>query len=165
MRMLHRSLVLLLVLGVFVAPVGAQSAATSRGSDQERLVRAFFEEQWNQGSGAGLEERISDDFRFHFRGRAMEMDAAGLMEMVGSWRNAFAGLRLNVEDVVVDGDKAAARLTFTGTHAAETWDIEPTGRTVNVTMMAFFRFEGGRIAEIWEDYDEQGLRQQLLRTD
>ena len=161
MRMLHRSLAAVLALVIFVAPAGAQSAASSRGSDQERMVRAFFEEQWNQGSGAGLDARITDDFRFHFRGRAMEMDAAGVMQMVESWRNAFSGLRFTIEDVIASGDRAAARLTFTGTHSAETWDIEPTGRTVNVTMMAFFRFEDGRIAEIWEDYDEHGLRQQL----
>ena len=162
MHRLHHSLLIVLAVGIFVAPVGAQSAASSRGSDQERLVHSFFEEQWNQGSSAGLEERITDDFRFHFRGRAMEMDAASVMQMVESWRSAFSGLRFTIEDVVASGDRAAARLTFTGTHSAETWGIEPTGRTVNVTMMAFFRFEDGRIAEIWEDYDEQGLRQQLV---
>ena len=163
MNIVRRSLFALVLAGVFTAPAGAQSAASSRGSEQEQLVRAFFEEQWNQGSAARLGERITDDFRFNFRGRVMPMDDAGVMEMVQSWRSAFQGLRFTIEDVVVSGDRAAARLTFTGTHSAETWGIEPTGRAVTVTMMAFFRFEDGRIAEIWEDYDEQGLRQQLTQ--
>ena len=39
--------------------------------------------------------------------------------------------------------------------------VDSTGRTVSVTEMMFFRLDGGRVVEAWEDYDEYGLRRQL----
>jgi hypothetical protein len=32
---------------------------------------------------------------------------------------------------------------------------------INVTEMMFLRFENGKVVEAWEDYDEQGMLQQL----
>jgi steroid delta-isomerase-like uncharacterized protein len=140
-------------------PIAAQS---SQG--HEKMVRAMFDEVWNDASFDQLGAMLAPEFRFHFRGRATPMDTQKFREMVDAWRTIFPDLRFTLEDVVVNGDRAAARLTFTGTHRSEAWDIQPTGKTVNVTMMAFFRFADGRIAELWEDYDEQGLRQQLTRS-
>ena len=77
--------------------------------------------------------------------------AAGL----GLCGSAFAGQWTVVPETSSVG--------FTGTQQGKMFGVEPTGRPVSVTMMAFFRFADGRIAELWEDYDEHGLRQQLTR--
>lgn len=129
----------------------------------EAAVRRMFGAVWSEGDYAALPELLAPGFTFHFRGRAMPMDAAGFQGMVQMWRNAFTDLRFTVHDVVVDGQNAAARLTFTGRHTAPLMGMQPTDRTVEVSMMAFLRFEGGRIVELWEDYDEHGMRQQLTR--
>ncbi|HSJ09968.1 MAG TPA: ester cyclase [Longimicrobiales bacterium] len=127
------------------------------------MVRRMFDDVWSAGDYTALPELLAPGFRFNFRGRAMPMDTAAFRGMVTSWRTAFPDLRFTVHDVVIDGNRAAARLTFTGTHSAPMFGIAATGRAVTVTMMAFVRFEGGRMAEMWEDYDEHALRQQLTR--
>jgi steroid delta-isomerase-like uncharacterized protein len=127
------------------------------------MVRRMFDAVWSQGDYAALPDLLGPGFTFHFRGRDMPMDTAAFRGMVTSWRTAFPDLRFTVHDVVIEGARAAARLTFTGTHSAPMFGIAPTGRTVNVTMMAFVRFDGGRMVEMWEDYDEHALRQQLTR--
>ena len=157
MRVLRVLLVIIVCRGAFAAkPAAAQDPTVHHVA-----VRSLFDGPWSTGSFEVLDKLLAPDFRFHFRGRTNPMNATQFRDMVTSWRTIFPDLRFQVEDVVGSGDRVAARFTFTGTHSAESWGIQPTGRKVNVTMMAFFRFANGRIVEMWEDYDEHGMRQQL----
>ena len=45
-------------------------------------------------------------------------------------REAFPDLSIAVEDVMVEGDRVAARVTMRGTHSGEFQGIEPTGKRV-----------------------------------
>jgi predicted ester cyclase len=63
--------------------------------------------------------------------------------------------------MIADGDRVAVRLTITGVHTGPLQGIPPTGRTVTIGSINFFRFEGGAIAEQWVDYDALGMMQQL----
>jgi steroid delta-isomerase-like uncharacterized protein len=155
---------ILKVLLVIVVSRGAVAARPCAGQDvaaHHAAVRTMFDGPWSTGSFTALDGLLAPEFRFHFRGRSNPMNATQFRDMVTSWRTAFPDLRFQVEDVVGSGERVAARFTFTGTHSAPMWGIQPTGRKVSVTMMAFFRFANGRIVEMWEDYDEHGLRQQL----
>jgi steroid delta-isomerase-like uncharacterized protein len=129
----------------------------------ETLVRRLFDEAWSAGDYANLPQLVAPDLQFHFRGRVGTMSHEQFRNMVNQWRGAFPDLRFAIEDVVSAGDRVAARMTFTGTHRGALMGMEPTGRTVTVTMMVFARIANGRIAELWEDYDEHGMRQQLTR--
>ena len=40
-------------------------------------------------------------------------------------------------------------------------DVEPTGKTINITGMLISRFEGTKIAEEWESFDELVMLQQI----
>jgi steroid delta-isomerase-like uncharacterized protein len=130
-------------------------------SADETLLRRLFDEAWSAGNFANLPQLIAPDMQFHFRGRGRPMTHEQFQGMVGMWRGAFPDLRFTIEDVVTAGDRVAARMTFTGTHRGGLMGMEPTGRAVNVTMMVFARVANGRIVELWEDYDEHGMRQQL----
>jgi len=156
------SLALAVAALVSAAPLAAQSAHSAHGN--EAVVRALFDEAWSAGSFGNLGHLLAPELQFHFRGRARPTSVAQFQEMVGMWRTAFPDLRFNIEDIVSNGDRVAARFTFTGTHRGALFGIEPTGRTVNVTMMGFFRLADGRVTEMWEDYDEAGMRQQLTRA-
>lgn len=150
-------------IAFIVAAAAPCAAQTHAHSDNEAVVRALFDEAWSAGRFDTLDRLIAPDLQFHFRGRAMPMTTQGFQGMVGMWRTAFPDLQFSLHDVVSSGDRVAARFTFTGTHRAPLFGVEPTGRTVTVSLMAFFRLADGRIVEMWEDYDEHGMRQQLTR--
>jgi steroid delta-isomerase-like uncharacterized protein len=154
----HLTLALATMALLSAAPLAAQG-----GHGNEAVVRALFTEAWSEGSFANLDKMLAPDLQFHFRGRGRPTSVTQFQDMVGMWRTAFPDLRFSIEDVVSNGDRVAARFTFTGTHRGALFGIEPTGRTVNVTMMGFFRLADGRVTEMWEDYDEAGMRQQLTR--
>ena len=57
--------------------------------------------------------------------------------------------RWAIEHLVEDGDLLAVHLTDTGTPAAEWLGIAATGRSFATTEMAIYRFQAGKIAEMW----------------
>lgn len=61
---------------------------------------------------------------------------------------------------MAEEDRAAARLVHSGTHQGAWRGLPPTGRTIEVEEMMFFRFEDGRIGEVWEVTDEHAERKQ-----
>ena len=75
---------------------------------------------------------------------------------------AFPDLRMSVEDILVDGDKAAARVALTGTNRGPFMAMPATGKRVNVQLVDMFRFgDDGRVREHWGVLDALAMMQQL----
>jgi len=135
--------------------------ATNTSRNKES-VRRFFEVAWSRGDFTEMEDYLARQLVLHFRGEQYVVDPAGTQGLIASWRAAFPDFRFVVHDLIGEDDRVAIRLTYSGTHTGAHWfGIAPSARAVNVTEMMFFRFEGGKIVEAWEDYDEYGMRQQL----
>jgi len=78
---------------------------------------------------------------------------------------AFPDLRVEIEDVIAEGDKVVYRNTVTGTHLGEYRGLAPTGRSVRYGEIFVFRLAGGRIAEIWGVVDVLSQLRQLSAVD
>ncbi|MGQ4416105.1 ester cyclase [Streptomyces sp. SAS_269] len=78
---------------------------------------------------------------------------------------AFPDLRVEIEDVIAEGDKVVYRNTVTGTHLGEYRGLAPTGRSVRYGEIFVFRLAGGRIAEIWGVVDVLSQLRQLGAVD
>lgn len=68
---------------------------------------------------------------------------------------------MRVDEVVVEGDRAAVATTIEGTHTGELLGMAPTGRRVSVTGIDLVRVAGGRIVEHRGLTDTVGLLRQL----
>ncbi len=90
---------------------------------------------------------------------------AALRDIIMRWRVGFPDLHFEVRAVVATGDRAALHATLTGTQRGAWGGLEPTGRSINVEHMYFFRFAEGRIAEVWELLDRPALERQLAGED
>ena len=53
------------------------------------------------------------------------------------------------------------RWTAKATHTGEFFGAAPTGKTAIVTGSDIFRIEGGKLAELWQEWDQLGMMQQL----
>ena len=74
---------------------------------------------------------------------------------------AFSDVRLVIDDLLVDGDKAIKRWTVTCKHTGELMGVPPTGKEVVFTGINIFRIHCGRIAEVWSEVDALRRNQQL----
>lgn len=70
-------------------------------------------------------------------------------------------LSFQVLHVLVAGDLVAARLRFDCTPVLAFRGREPSGSPVAFTEHVFYRFEGGRIAQVWSLLDVDALHRQL----
>ena len=101
----------------------------------------------------------TDDFVGH-GGSTTFTHEDGMKEAKG-WRSAFPDLTVEVDIMVAEGDLVAVRWTARGTNTGTGNGIPATGRKVQVSGTAIFRFVDGRIAEEWTSANTLGLMKQL----
>jgi predicted ester cyclase len=85
----------------------------------------------------------------------------GLKRHIAETRIAFPDIQHDIEDMVAEGDKVAARVTVRATHTGAFGGIAPTGKEVTVSVVGILRISEGVVVESWFDYDALGLMQQL----
>lgn len=121
----------------------------------------MIEEGWNRGDIAAFELSVADSVSFHYHGTPRTLTRDDMAQLVLRWREAFPDLRMEVEELLAEGELVAARLTLSGTHRAPWAGVAPTGKRIKMALMMFFRFEGAKMVELWESDDQLGLRRQL----
>ncbi|MEU8819706.1 ester cyclase [Actinoplanes sp. NPDC048796] len=94
-----------------------------------------------------------------FNGESVSRD-----DYVAAMRQAVESVRdyvWRLDDLVVEGDRVAARLTVTGTPVTEWLGLRPTGREVSFTEYAFYHFRDGRFEHMWYLLDTRAIERQL----
>jgi predicted ester cyclase len=101
--------------------------------------------------------------------------------MLTCWLNPFQDARFDVSNVIVEGDRAAWLVRFTGTNnvgvaplclsalascadAITRWSLmgmPPTGKSVDVLGLHMGRHDDGRLIEHWTGNDQLVMMQQL----
>jgi steroid delta-isomerase-like uncharacterized protein len=130
--------------------------------ENKRVVLRFYDEVWNRGNVDVALEVFADDYvRHDLRPTSATPGGEGQRRIAADFRRAFPDLRMSVDLILAEGDLVAARWTTTGTHAGPWGDVAPTGTTMTFSGVNVFRFEGGRVVELWNHRDDLGLMQQL----
>jgi steroid delta-isomerase-like uncharacterized protein len=125
------------------------------------LIDRFYNDLWNRWDDGAVDEVLAEDFVF--RG-SLGMETAGR----DGWRTyrdliraGAADFHNEVQTLVVDGQQAAARLTYSGTHTGELAGMPATGRRFSYAGAAFFQSGNGLLCSAWVLGDLAGLRSQL----
>ncbi len=89
----------------------------------------------------------------------------GLRTIARKIRKAFPDAAWKLEDIIVEGDRAVCRLTFTGTNTGPVEFVRmphaATGRSVRFEQIHIFRVENGLVVESWACRDDIALMRQL----
>jgi steroid delta-isomerase-like uncharacterized protein len=86
---------------------------------------------------------------------------AAMKEFTAALYAAFSDFEVHVDDLVVEADKVAFRVTLSCTHTGEFQGVPASGNRVTVGALGISRIEGGKIAEQWEQLDGVSLLQQI----
>ena len=107
-------------------------------------------------------ELISPDAIFYVPGQPEPMHGpAGYLAIIGMMRSGFPDIQWILEDSVTESDKVAARFIMQGTHQGAFFGIPPTGKSIKVQAINFYRFANGQIVEEYGQPDMLGLLQQI----
>ena len=132
-------------------------------SEQNKTnVRRLFDELWNKGNLPVADELIAPSYVHHDAstpdaGRGPESEK----KRVALYRTAFTDLRLNIEDMIAEGETVVARWSCRGAHKGDLNGIAPTGKQIAISGVSVVRFAGGKIVEGWINWDALSLMQQL----
>ncbi|MDC0033671.1 ester cyclase [Alphaproteobacteria bacterium] len=124
-------------------------------------VRRFYEELWNKWDYAIIGDILTQDVEFHGSLGAQQNGHQGFLDYAEMVRAAFPDFTNSVEELIAEGDKVAACMTYRGTQIGRILDIEPTGRRIRYIGTAIFVFRDGLISKAWVLGDRLELLQQL----
>ncbi len=83
------------------------------------------------------------------------------VEFLRAFSAAFADQRSAHDDWTIEGDRAATRWTWEGTHVGTFMGAPPTGRRVRFSGLGIITVREGRVARVFGEADLPALLQQL----
>ena len=131
----------------------------------KEIVRRVLEEFWHQGNEQVLDELFAKDYVNH---ELSNPEVSGLENykqwargVRSTWGSGMPDWRVEIEDLVAEGNKVAKRWVFRGTHTGEMLGLTPTGRRVEMRAMTLYHIVDGKVREIHWNFDLYGLLQQV----
>jgi steroid delta-isomerase-like uncharacterized protein len=129
------------------------NASETNGAVVLEYVAAF-----NAGDWDGLRRVFTTDAVIHG-----VLGSGGIENAISIWQELHSafGVRLSVEGLIVEGDRAAARYIEQGTFVGPFRGTPPTGKSYSLVAMEWFILRNGRIAERWGARDSAALMRQV----
>ncbi len=125
------------------------------------LIRRLFDDVLNAGKLGLLDTLIGAAYVDHNPAPGQAAGAAGVKAKVENLRAGFPDLRFVLEELVGEDEIVAARYHWRGTHRGSFLGVPPSGKTILVRGMDFYRLRDRRIVEHWDNVDELGMLSQL----
>jgi len=91
----------------------------------------------------------------------VRLGLSGYRAMLESDTGATPDLQFVPEILIADDQMVSCRLFFQCTPQQAFLGFEPSGGQVSFAEHAFYRFESGRIAEVWSVIDKEAVREQI----
>ena len=128
--------------------------------ENKATVRRMFE-AINARDFTALGNAMTDDMVEHEELPGLTPDKAGVLEFFRGIVAGVQGFRMNVEEIIAEGDRVSVRATVSGTHTGVLMGIPATGKELNVPMADYFRMQGGKVAEHWGVMDSGAMLMQM----
>ena len=109
------------------------------------------------------EEIVTPDFHMHAPGLPPDLPRGpqGAKLYATMLLTGFPDVQLTHEFEVERDDRVVIRWTAKATHTGEFIGIPPTGKATTVSGIDIFRIEEGKLAELWQEWDQLGMLRQL----
>lgn len=131
--------------------------------NNKAVVHRWFEEVWNQGREATIDELFATDGVTIGLGES-DIEVRGPSQFKTFFynlRTAFPDLHITIEDTLAEGEKVAVRLKIEGTHKGEGIGLSPTGRHISIAGIVIIRFADGKFVKAWNSWDQLGMLRQI----
>ncbi|MBC8234821.1 ester cyclase, partial [bacterium] len=148
---------------MLIAFGGVFQTAIADTEANKELAHRFHMDLFQAGNLDAADEIIAEDFVVHFEGLPPELrhGIEGAKLYAIGIRTAFPDVQITHEDFIAEGDKVVIRWVSRSTHMGNLMGIPPTGERVTATGIDIFRIENGKIAELWQNWNQYGMMQQV----
>jgi C-1 hydroxylase len=141
-----------------VVACGGSKESASEANKQ--IVRLYIE-AYNDNDLARFDEMLATDFVRHSGSRVEARSLEEFKERVRSGTEAFPDRRIQITALVAEADRVVVYGEWSGTQEAPYGSLPASGKKAVVLFFYMFRIEGGKIAEMWTEWDNVNFLQQL----
>lgn len=128
--------------------------------DVDRFL-ARRDRAWFDRDPAGLAADYADACVVESPTHGRQTSREAVRTVYATWFDAFPDLRLEREDVLVDGDRVALVFRATGTHTKPFGVVPASGRTLEIRGVFLLTFRDGQIVHEKRYYDSTSLLLQI----
>jgi predicted ester cyclase len=117
---------------------------------------------WNQKRFDDLDQYFAPDFKANGNDPSGPPSLAAAKSSNGVMDQIFSERRVEILDLLEDGDKVFMRNRATGKHTGESWMGAPAdGKAYEIESWSMYRFRDGKIVESWGLNDGMRLMMQI----
>lgn len=133
---------------------------TAKGAAMALAARRYFA-FWNTGDESDARLALAPGFIDRTLPQGRPQGVEGPLIASKNFRAAVPDLKLEVQEMLLVGDRVVGRLRFSGHYTGSFQGKAGDGRPVDFIATDIYRIAGGRIAENWHLEDNLTLLQQL----
>jgi len=129
-------------------------------AENKTVVRQLFDAV-NAGDLDRMLSLVGEDISVHTPIPGVEPGREGFRQFMSVYLSAFPEQRVELHELVAEGDLVLARHTHHVRHGGEFAGMPPSGKQAIVHGLELYRLNNGQIIEMWHHDDLLGLMQQL----
>jgi steroid delta-isomerase-like uncharacterized protein len=129
--------------------------------DNKAVLRDMYAMLETGDVDAAIDRYVAEDFVEHEAIPGMEATREAPRQMFKMMQAAFPDLAISVHDMIAEGDKVVARITFTGTHSGDFLDVPASGNQVAIDGIDIMEFRDGKAVGHWGVTDMAGAMAQM----
>lgn len=158
MRHSHPIAVVLLVLALT-----ACATTSPAGKEAKKVLVRRFTNALNAADWDALDDLLTEDFRRHSQATPGPPvnSREEFKKLQQSFYESMPDQTVAIRMLVAEGDKVAALARYTGTQTGPMAGYPITGKPVQIEFLSIFRIQNGRIAELWVEWDNLSMLEQL----
>ena len=127
----------------------------------KQICRDYFKAFLARDAG-WMEKHVAKTFVRHDPGLDFEVRGPnGVLQLHDALMPAFPDMKLDLEDLVAEGEKVLVRLVIRATHTGPFGEMAPTGKPISVPVLDLFQIRDGVLIEHWAQLDNLGMLKQL----
>ena len=132
---------------------------------KKETLSLFMEKIWNSGEFGYVEQlvapayTVTEDRGDPWEGQTLDRDA--FKQRVLYSRDAFPDLSFDIQHMVEEGERVAAKWMMSGTHLGDLPQLPATGAKFSIAGMTIYRFEGDQISGHIQVFDQMAFLGQI----
>ena len=125
-------------------------------------VRRLFDEVFTGGDLGVIDILIASNIKLHDpSAKNFKKGLEGFKQREEMYTHAFPGKTATIDEIFSSSNTVTVRWTVTATHERDLPGIPATGKDISITGTSIFLLKGGKVCEIWQNWDELGMLAQL----
>lgn len=143
-----------------IALAGCARSNESAVEANKDLVRLYID-AYNRNDLARFDELLVADFTRYSRSNVEAASLEEFKQRVKSGTEAFPDRHMEIVALVAEADRVVVYGTWSGTQEAPYGSLPASGKKAVIPFFYMFRIEGGKIVELWTEWDNVHFLQQL----